>query len=122
MQTTSELLHSARPTRASRRAPTFLLAAFLALLVAACGGGGGGGGGGTTTTTGGGTTVSSTSTFNVRSGYLARVTAGATDNYAVSGTCSGTAQIVNGATSAATFEGAPALAATQMATVNFTNC
>jgi len=40
----------------------------------------------------------------------------------VSGTCSGTAQIVNGATAATMFEGAPALAATQMATVNFTNC
>jgi hypothetical protein len=50
------------------------------------------------------------------------VTAGATDNYTVSGTCAGTAQIVNGATTPATFAGSAALAANQTATVNFSNC
>jgi len=104
------------------RAQRLLIGVVAALLVSACGGGGGsagtaaGGGGG------GGGTVTSTATFNVRSGYQARVTAGATDNYTVSGTCAGTAQIVNGATGATTFEGAAALSATQTATVNFTNC
>jgi hypothetical protein len=98
-----------------RRARRILLATTLIATLAACGGGGGGGGGAPAP-------VASTSAFNVRSGYAARVTAGATDNYTVSGTCAGTAQIVNGATTAAMFEGMQALAATQTATVNFTNC
>ena len=108
---------SARASRALTRAQLVLVGAFAAALLSACGGGGGGGG----TPTGGGG-VTSTSSFNVRSGYQARVTAGATDNYAVTGTCAGTAQIVNGATASTTFEGATALSASQMATVNFSNC
>jgi len=100
------------------RAQRVVIGVLAALLVSACGGGGGSSG----TAGGSGTTVNSTATFNVRSGYQARVTAGATDNYTVSGTCAGTAQIVNGATSATTFQGAAALSSTQTATVNFTNC
>jgi len=115
MQHTSISISSG--VRAPTRAPHVLAAVLAAVLISACGGGGGGSG-----TTGGGG-VTSTSTFNVRSGYQARVNAGATDNYAVSGTCTGTAQIVNGAASPTTFKGAAALAATQNATVNFgTSC
>jgi len=92
------------------RAPHVLAAVLAAVLMSACGGGGGSSGGGA---------VTSASTFNVRSGYQAHISAGGTDNYNVSGTCSGTAQIVNGAVAPTTFEGAAALGATQTATVNF---
>jgi hypothetical protein len=48
--------------------------------------------------------------------------AGSTDNFTLSGTCTGTATIANGAATPSTFEGVVGFAATQTATVNLTNC
>lgn len=86
------------------------------LVLSACGGGGGGGDASASAP------VAATTTFNVRSGFAARVVAGSTDNFTISGTCAGTAQIVNGAASAATFEGVAGFSSIQTNTVNFSNC
>jgi len=116
-----DTIDTAGPARVHRRVRHAVAVAAIALL-AACGGGGGSSG--TTPLGGGGGTppVSSTAAFDVRSGYHARVEAGATDNYTVTGSCAGSATIVNGAPTDVTFEGGPARAATQTATVTFTNC
>lgn len=84
------------------------------VLLAGCGGGGGDGGAATT--------VVSATAFPLQTGYRARVAAGASDNFTISGTCAGTAQITNGAATASVFEGVSGFAAAQTATVNFTNC
>lgn len=98
---------------------TRVLAAVLGcaglLAVSACGGGGGG----DSSVAG---PVAATTTFSVRNGFAARVASGSNDNLTISGTCLGTAQIINGASNGAVFEGVSGFSATQTNTVNFTNC
>ena len=96
--------------RASRMLVILISAATS--LLSGCGGGGGDGGGATPTTT----------SFPLQAGYRARVAGGSTDNFTVSGTCTGTATFTNGAATASTFEGVSGFAAAQTATVSFTNC
>jgi hypothetical protein len=83
-----------------------------ASLLAGCGGGGGDSGGTTTTTT----------IFPLLAGYGARLTAGSTDNFTISGTCAGTATFTNGAATTATFEGVSGFSVAQTVTRNFSNC
>lgn len=88
-----------------------VLAVAAAGSLTGCGGGGGDGGGATTTTS-----------FPLQAGFRARIAGGSTDNFAVSGTCAGTATFTNGAAAASAFEGVSGFAAAQTVTVNFTNC
>jgi hypothetical protein len=96
--------------RASRKLVLVVGAAIS--LLAGCGGGGGDSGGATTTV----------SSFPLQAGYRARIAGGSTDNFTVSGTCTGAATFTNGAATAATFEGVSGFAAAQTGTVSFTNC
>ena len=96
------------------RALAFLLGTTAALF-AGCGGGGDSG--------------ATTTSFPAQAGFRARIAAGSTDNFTLSGTCTGTATtgtatITNGAATPSTFEGVAGFAATQTttATVNLTNC
>lgn len=61
-------------------------------------------------------------TFALSAGYRARIISGATDNFNLSGSCSGTASIATAAAAASTFEGVTGYSASQVSTVNFTNC
>ena len=92
--------------------------ALSASLLAACGGGGGGG----TETPPTPTTTPSTLSFALNAGYDARIAGGATDNFNLSGSCSGTAAIAIAAATPSTFEGVTGYAAGQVSTVNFSNC
>lgn len=92
---------------------TFVLGTTTALLF----GCGGGGDSGATAAA-----VAASTTFPLQAGYQARIKAGSQDNYAVSGTCAGTATLTNGAPTAATFEGASGFAASQTVTVRFPSC
>jgi hypothetical protein len=87
--------------------------ALISLIVIGCGGGGG-----TSTATGG----TASATFPFQSALKTRITSGATDNFTVSGTCTGTATLVTGSASAGTFEGVSGLSAGQTFTTNFNNC
>lgn len=60
--------------------------------------------------------------FPLATGYGARIAAGTTDNYTISGSCTGSATSTNGVASASTFEGVTGFAAAQTITVSFTNC
>ncbi len=60
--------------------------------------------------------------FALQAGYKARIAAGSTSDYVVSGTCSGTANSTDSVPVAASFEGAPALAANTSFTLAVTNC
>lgn len=60
--------------------------------------------------------------FALSAGYRARIVSGATDNFNLSGNCSGTATISTAAAAADTFEGVPGYSSAQVSTVNFTNC
>ena len=81
-------------------------------LLSACGGGGG-------DSTPAAAPVTA---FPLQAGYKARVASGSTDNFAVSGICTGTAVITTAAATAATFEGVPGFAATETVTLNVPNC
>ena len=87
-------------------------ASAIAALLAGCGGGGGGGD----------AALVATTEFPVLAGYQARISAGAADNFAVSGICTGTASIVTGAATPVTFNGVQAFAAPQTVTVSDSNC
>jgi len=77
-----------------------LLISFVFSFLAACGGGGGGGGG----------TVASANTFDIQAGWSRLVANGFTSTFTVSGTCSGTFNLTDGAANTSTtFEGAPAI-------------
>lgn len=88
---------------------------FAAAMLQACGGGG-------SDSSTPAPTVAPIASFPLLVGYKARITAGATDNYTVSGTCAGNAVITTSAATPATFEGINGFSATQTATTNFTNC
>lgn len=96
------------------RALAIMLASFASALMAGCGGGGG--------DPGGAGTVAATTAFPLLAGYRARISAGSNDNFTISGTCAGIAQIANGVATASNFEGVAGFAATQNATVTFSNC
>ena len=84
-------------------------------LLAACGGGGGGGG-----PTG---PVVSTNAFNIDAGLKNLVANGQITNLKVSGDCSGTASLSRGpANTGATFEGVLGFSATDVITINLSNC
>ena len=89
----------------------FALFAAATLYLSGCGGGGGDSG----------TTIAVTS-FPLQAGYKARISAGAADNFSISGTCTGTANFTTGAATTATFEGVAGYAAPQTVTINLTNC
>jgi hypothetical protein len=89
--------------------------ALCAALLAACGGGGGD----TPQTT---TNTTPATSFALAAGYKARVASGATDNFNVTGSCTGTATISTAASVPATFEGVSGYSSAQTSTVNFTNC
>jgi hypothetical protein len=92
------------------------LSAFSALgLLAACGGGGGDA---MTPAPG----VRPTTAFALAAGYKARIASGATDNFNLSGSCTGTATISTAAAAPATFEGVTGYSSAQASSVNFTNC
>ena len=80
-------------------------------LLSGCGGGGGDS-----------VTTPATTNFPLLSGYKARIAAGSTDNFTISGTCAGTATFTSGAATAGTFQSVVGYAVVQTATVNFTNC
>ena len=80
-------------------------------LLSGCGGGGSDGGSTTATTN-----------FPLQTGYKARIAAGSTDNFAISGTCAGTATLTNGAATVASFQSVNGFSVAQTATVNLTNC
>jgi hypothetical protein len=79
----------------------------------------GGGGGDSATTT---ATATATINFPLLSGYKARIATGSTDNFIVSGTCSGTATLTNGAATAGTFQSVVGYTVVQTTTANLTNC
>ena len=60
--------------------------------------------------------------FALNTGYRARIANGATDNFNLSGSCSGTASIATAAATASTFEGVTGYASAQVSGINFTNC
>ena len=93
-----------------RSAVISLLVAFTVTL-SACGGGEGDSGAGPAVTS-----------FALRAGYQARIAAGASENFTVSGTCAGTANFTTSAATPATFEGVAGYSAGQTATLNVTNC
>jgi hypothetical protein len=84
-----------------------------ASLLAACGGGGGSAAPATTTP--------ATATFALSAGYQARIVSGKTDNFIVSGSCDGTAQIATSPAVATTFEGVAGFSAAQVSTITFSN-
>lgn len=83
-----------------------------AALIAGCGGGGGDSGSSATTTT----------NYPLQAGYKARISAGANDNFSITGTCAGTATITTSSSSASTFETIAGFSAAQTITINLTNC
>ncbi len=91
-----------------------------AALLAGCGGGGGGGG----DTSGGSPPVASTSSFPLATGYQALVDGGANNNFSLSGSCGGTANITTAAAVPATppFEGVTGFSASQVSTVSYSGC
>lgn len=89
------------------------------LALASCGGTGGGGSSNDSGATG---PVISTESFPFQSAYNARIASVATDNYRISGTCSGTATISAAAPVAATFEGSAGLSVTGTSIISYANC
>ncbi len=92
-----------------------------AALLAGCGGGGSGGAAPTTSTASSGTTPP-TAAFALAAGYQALVDGGSNDNFSLSGSCSGAANITTAAAVPATFEGVTGFSASQVSTVSFSNC
>jgi hypothetical protein len=82
--------------------------------LAACGGGGSGGAAGP---------VASTNSFALKAAYQALNSAGWSKTYAISGTCTGSLTLTEGALSTSTtFEGAPALSGNSVGSFSFSNC
>jgi hypothetical protein len=91
-----------------------LLAFVMSLALTACGGGGGGGASGP---------VASTNAFDIQAGWSRLVAAGYTKTLTISGSCTGTFIITEGAAnSGATFENAPALSNNSVTNMTLTNC
>jgi len=78
-----------------------LFISTLLLLISACGGGGGGGASGP---------VTSINTFDIQAGWSRLISTGFTSTLNISGTCTGTFNLTEGAAnSSTTFEGSPAI-------------
>ena len=60
--------------------------------------------------------------FALKAGYQARIVSGASEDFIVSGSCSGTARIATAPAIASTFEGVVGVSALQTSTLNFTTC
>jgi hypothetical protein len=99
-----------------RSAVAALVLSLTASLLSACGGGGGSD---STSNTG---STAQTLSFPMLSALQTDTANGSTVNYTVSGSCSGTATVIDAKPVAATFEGAPALAVQSTLTINVTNC
>lgn len=95
------------------RLTKLLLLTLSTVALVACGGGGGGGGD---------SAAPAVTSFPLLAGYKALTAAGGTNNYAVTGSCSGSATIADGVAVAASFEGVNGYSTTSTATVNVTNC
>lgn len=89
----------------------------LVAMLAACGGGGSSAPASTTENP-----PTAGSSFAFAIGYKARLMSGATDNFDLSGTCTGTATIAIAAASAAAFEAVAGFSASQTSTATFSNC
>jgi hypothetical protein len=96
----------------NRQLQRLLLSVSATVTLVACGGGG----------SDAGAPVPVTTSFPLQAGYKALTAAGASNNYAVRGTCSGTATVTDSAPIAASFEGVSGYSATSTLTVNLTNC
>jgi len=79
-----------------------------------------GGGGGDATSTG--AVATEAPVFPLRAAYQSAVSAGAIDNFNLSGTCTGTATSTSSPTSVATFEGVTGFSSAQTVTVRFNAC
>ena len=88
-----------------------IIVATTVSLLSGCGGGGSDAG-----------STTATINFPLQTGYKARIAAGSTDNFTISGTCAGTATFTNGAATAASFQSVTGFSVAQTATVNLTNC
>ena len=88
------------------------LAALSCGLLVACGGGGGGGD----------TAAPPATTFTLQSAFRAYTLAGATVNFSISGTCSGSATSTDAPAVAATFEGVAGYSVAETSTFTLTNC
>jgi hypothetical protein len=102
MQSLSELRHSAR---------SGIVLVCFTLLLSGCGGGGGGTG-----------PVSSTLSFPLKSGMAASVQQGGSTDFSVSGTCSGTANMISSTPIPATFETVTGLSVLNAFSMNLPNC
>jgi hypothetical protein len=97
----------------SRQLMRAFSAALTSLALVACGGGGG---------DSGSSTPAPTTTFALQSAYRVLTLAGATVNYSISGTCSGTATISDAPAVAASFEGVTGYSVVETGSTNLTNC
>jgi len=88
-----------------------MMVTAMVVLISGCGGGGDSG-----------SATVSTMSFPAQAAYRARVAAGSTDNFTVSGTCAGTATYTDGVATASTFEGVTGFAASTTVSINLTNC
>ena len=106
--------------------PLITIAATFVL--SACGGGGGDGGSSTDTAPVVvvppvvNPTQPALSTYSLQTAYAALVKAGSTVNYAVTGSCSGTASFAATPASSTTFNGVAAQQVTNTSTLSLTNC
>lgn len=97
-----------------RFASSVLVLSASLVLLAACGGGGGGGPTGP---------ISSTLNFPLQTGYRSLTANGATSNFTISGTCTGTGtRTVGAANTTTTFEGTTALSAANTLTMTLVGC
>ena len=87
-------------------------AAVSLFFLAACGGGGGGDSGSNPPVT----------TFSLQSAFRAYTLAGATVNYSITGTCTGTATITDAAAVVSSFEGVSGYSVSEAITFTFTTC
>ena len=83
----------------------------LLLVLAGCGGGGGGE-----------APVAPITSFALQAGLRAKILSGSSDNFAISGTCSGTSTVTVSGASASTFEGIAGYSSVQTQRINYTNC
>jgi hypothetical protein len=95
-----------------RQLQQLLLSLSTTIILVACGGGG----------SDAGAPVTVTTNFPLLAGYKALTAAGATNNYAVSGTCNGSATVVDSPAIPASFEGVSGYSSTSTLTVSLTNC
>ncbi len=67
-------------------------------------------------------TPAATVSYALAAGYQARIASGATDNFAISGSCTGTSRQSAAAATASSFEGTAGFSAVQVSDTTLTNC